>query len=166
MLKIEDIAEIVLGNLEYYNKHNAEQQKLIYQPMYKYIRDIAFNPLNWGKKRGVSRAAQEFAEKNKFGNELKYIKQTQLTKLKDPNRSDDKGKTALVLEHFVPAKQLMDELLDIKKPTLQDVINVMEKADVKVITWKEHEKLEKTGNKDKRPDPKKAYKDAGIELIK
>lgn len=162
-MRKEDIAKIVLVNLEKFIK--TEQKNILKPPLIKFITDIALNPLNWGKKRRVSLAAQKLADKMNFIKDLKYVTQNQLKHLIDKNRNDGKGKTALVLDHYVPVKQLISELLNYQNPKIKDILKVMNKAAVNVITWKEHKNLEKLGYKSNRPSPTKAYKSAKIELI-
>lgn len=162
--KIEDIAKIVLDFLKHYEVVKDDSQ--LFKPYKRLIKDLAFNPLHWGKKRGVSCAAKEFADNDRIFSkpmyDLRYIKADQLIKLKDPKKPG----AALELDHYVTTNELSGKLFALKKPSLQDVINVMEQASVNVITWQEHKARTKFDRENKDRTPKEAYSFAKIELFK
>ena len=166
--KIEAIAEIVLDSLKHHDKFKDDPP--LCAALKNLIRNIAFNPLHWGEERGVSEAAQKMANDDKdfsrFNYDLRYIKSTQLNKLKDPKRPHN-VKAALALDHYMPVKILMQELFDLKNPDLKAVIKVMRKSGVNVITWQEHEARTSFDIKHKYcRSPAEAYEYAKIKLIK
>jgi hypothetical protein len=67
-------------------------------------------------------------------------------------------------EHYYPVEQLIRELSKLKEFDDASIYRVIKKAKIVWILKEENRKLDKVA-KSIRPNPKKAYKEAGIELV-
>jgi hypothetical protein len=69
-------------------------------------------------------------------------------------------------EHTVPVKMLVMSLLNLSAPTIKDVEDIIATAQVSWVTRRENKELDKRGYHHNRPDPVKAYAEAGIVLCR
>ena len=76
-------------------------------------------------------------------------------------RKKHRGET--VLEHYKPANDFFNEFYN-KKFNRDDAERWFREGVVAIITKEEDAKLTKNGYWRKREDPKKAYKECGIEI--
>ena len=75
-----------------------------------------------------------------------------------------KGK--FMFEHYVPVNQIREELLAIRKPTINVIAKILSKTRIIWVTKAEDVKLSKAGYRRLRANPAKAYKDCGIIIAK
>lgn len=108
--------------------------------------------------RNASKAAQKRADDLEIGDLRKY-------------HFDDGGrfpggrkKTELHWEHWRPAVDIRNELLELTEPTLENVKEVLSTAKICWVLLSENKKLDKRGQRSSRKDPSKSYAIAEIEL--
>jgi hypothetical protein len=77
---------------------------------------------------------------------------------------DDKHEEGFHFEHSETVYELEKSLKNLSNPTLEDVESILGRARVTWVTKDENARLDKLGVKSRRPDWRKAYEDAGIEL--
>jgi hypothetical protein len=68
-------------------------------------------------------------------------------------------------EHTVTVGEMVRALLALSDPTLAEVEDVLSTAKVSWVTKTENNKLDQLGFRSKRPEWRKAYESAGIDLV-
>jgi hypothetical protein len=109
----------------------------------------------------VSKLAQKKADKMVIGSLTKYIwkDQTNNNKMKDEKRK------IFHWEHYYPVEQIIKELIQLKKLDSKSIYKVIRKTKIVWILKSENKELDKIA-RSIRPNPKLAYKKAGIEILK
>jgi len=162
---LDSIAKIVSEEIKQYkSSKNASVRWVI---KYK-IKDIACNPLIYGVKNRVSKAALELTKQFNINKEyLEIADWGKLGKFKATIPNNKKQSTrAFMMEHYLPKHYIVNELLKMRNPdNLEEIKKIMQRAQVAIITMNEDDKLDELGYRIKRPDPSKAYLEAGIELV-
>ena len=108
----------------------------------------------------ASKKAQILANKKGLGPLKNYIWKDQTRK----NGMKDSKRKIFHWEHYYPVEQLIRELNGLKTLNDSSIYKIIRKAKIVWILKEENRKLDKD-YKSIRPNPKKAYKDAGIEII-
>ncbi|MGQ0484228.1 MAG: hypothetical protein ACT4SY_02585 [Hyphomicrobiales bacterium] len=83
----------------------------------------------------------------------------QAVNLKDPKRQN------FHWEHFVPVKQLAQQVLNSKNEPVERIVDILREAEIVWVTKDEDGELARSGCRSRRPDPYACYKNAGIVLI-
>jgi hypothetical protein len=149
----QDFIEIIKVILPLY-KNNPKEVYL------KKILVVTIRMLEYISPITASKKAQIIADKQGLGPLSEYIWKDQKSKngLNDPKRK------IFHWEHYYPVEQLIRELIELKKLNDQSIYKVIRKAKIVWILKEENRKLDKN-YKSIRPNPKKAYKEAGIKLL-
>jgi hypothetical protein len=109
-------------------------------------------------KIGKSRRAEDNARRGGFHVDLSEHTWA------DRGRLDGRHEDGFHFEHTETVYELVQSLMSLRDPTLEDVEAILARARVTWVTKRENEKLDELGYKSRRPDWRKAYQDAGIEL--
>jgi len=131
----------------------------------KHCLNELLDPTYYDGKHNISKKA--FEEAKTLGISDKIISMTwlQLGKYKSDKNISGNGRRAFILEHYYLRSYIRQELFGLKNPNKNDVKKIItEDLKTCIITAEEDLKLKELGYASKRPDPKKAYKEAGIEL--
>jgi hypothetical protein len=151
--KYQEFVDILKVILPIY-KNNQKKVHL------KKILVITIRMLEYISPRTSSKKAQILANRKGLGQLEDYIweHQKRKTGMNDPKRK------IFHWEHYYPVEQLIRELSKLKKFDDASIYRVIKKAKIVWILKEENRKLDKVA-KSIRPNPKKAYKEAGIELV-
>lgn len=108
----------------------------------------------------VSEAAQRKADRLGLGKLSEYTWYQQTTKM------GDKGRKTFHWDHFVTIKELRRALLNLDRPTEEQVREILRRASVAWILKSEDRKLNQLGFRADRPNPHAAYRKADIRPIR
>ncbi|MCD4827464.1 MAG: hypothetical protein K8Q99_06795 [Acholeplasmataceae bacterium] len=152
--KYEDFIKILKVILPIYKKNKSNKAM-------KAILSLTVRRLEHVSEKCVSVAAQQKAKDLGIMKELtEFSYDQQVTK----TGMNDSGRKKFHFEHYYPVKQLINELLEIKNLNDEDIYQVVKKSRICWITKDENKKLDRK-YKSIRPNPKKAYEEAGIILV-
>ena len=123
------------------------------------------DPTYYGEKHNISKKAFEEAKKLGISDTIISMTWHQLGKYKSDKNKSGNGTRAFILEHYYLRSYIRQELFELKNPNKNDVNKIITKNLKTCIIFTEEDSELRRLKYDKiRPYPKKAYKEAGIEL--